>query len=108
MKYISTRGSITPINFCDAIMMGLADDGGLLLPESIPQTTMAEVEAWKNLPYQYLAVEILSKYRARVPPNLGAVCPRPAFRALASNCFQDTPYGCQQTSMPCYHKIERP
>ena len=67
MKYISTRGSITPINFCDAIMMGLADDGGLLLPESIPQITMGEVDAWKNLPYQYLAVEILSRFIDDIP-----------------------------------------
>ena len=67
MKYISTRGGITPISFCDAIMMGLANDGGLLLPESIPQITMAEVNAWKNLPYQYLAVEILSRFIDDIP-----------------------------------------
>ena len=67
MNYISTRGGITPISFCDAIMMGLADDGGLLLPESIPQITMAEVNAWKNLPYQYLAVEILSRFIDDIP-----------------------------------------
>ena len=67
MKYISTRGGITPISFCDAIMMGLADDGGLLLPESIPQITMADVNAWKNLPYQYLAVEILSRFIDDIP-----------------------------------------
>ncbi|MCK4378826.1 MAG: hypothetical protein KAW01_05755, partial [Deltaproteobacteria bacterium] len=35
MKYISTRGGITPVNFTDAVMMGLATDGGLLLPETI-------------------------------------------------------------------------
>ena len=55
MKYISTRGGITPVSFCDAIMMGLADDGGLLLPESIPQVTMAEVNSGKKLAVQYLA-----------------------------------------------------
>jgi threonine synthase len=67
MKYISTRGGIKPISFCDAIMMGLANDGGLLLPETIPQVTMAEVSAWKNLPYQYLAVEILSRFIDDIP-----------------------------------------
>lgn len=36
MKYISTRGAIEPIGFQDALMMGLADDGGLLIPQSIP------------------------------------------------------------------------
>jgi threonine synthase len=67
MKYISTRGGITPVSFCDAIMLGLADDGGLLLPETIPQVTMAEVSAWKNLSYQYLAVEILSRFIDDIP-----------------------------------------
>jgi threonine synthase len=36
MRYISTRGGIKPIGFSDAVMMGLADDGGLLLPETLP------------------------------------------------------------------------
>jgi threonine synthase len=67
MKYISTRGGIEPVSFCDAIMMGLANDGGLLLPETLPQVTMKEVTAWKNLPYQYLAVEILSRFIDDIP-----------------------------------------
>ncbi len=33
MKYVSTRGGVEPIGFQDAVMMGLADDGGLLVPE---------------------------------------------------------------------------
>ena len=71
MKYISTRGGIEPVSFCDAIMMGLADDGGLLLPESIPQVSMSEVESWKNLSYQYLAVEILNRFIDDIPrPSL--------------------------------------
>jgi threonine synthase len=37
MKYISTRGQMEPIGFQDAVMTGLSPDGGLLLPESIPQ-----------------------------------------------------------------------
>ena len=36
MKYISTRGQMAPIGFQDAIMTGLAPDGGLLLPEKLP------------------------------------------------------------------------
>lgn len=67
MRYISTRGGIEPVSFCDAIMMGLANDGGLLLPETIPQVTMTEVNSWKNLPYQYLAVEILSRFIDDIP-----------------------------------------
>ena len=36
MNYISTRGGVAPIPFGQAVMMGLAQDGGLLLPEAIP------------------------------------------------------------------------
>lgn len=36
MNYISTRGKIKPIPFSEAVLMGLASDGGLLLPEVIP------------------------------------------------------------------------
>ena len=36
MRYVSTRGGVADLSFCDAVMMGLASDGGLLVPESIP------------------------------------------------------------------------
>ena len=35
-EYVSTRGGVAKVNFADAVMMGLADDGGLLLPAAIP------------------------------------------------------------------------
>ncbi|MGV0035362.1 MAG: hypothetical protein ACNYPE_10525 [Candidatus Azotimanducaceae bacterium WSBS_2022_MAG_OTU7] len=36
---MSTRGGVQGLSFCDAVMMGLADDGGLLVPESIPDVS---------------------------------------------------------------------
>ena len=39
MRYVSTRGGVQGLSFCDAVMMGLADDGGLLVPESIPDVS---------------------------------------------------------------------
>jgi len=36
MQYISTRGGIEPVSFTKAVMMGLADDGGLLPPKNHP------------------------------------------------------------------------
>ena len=36
MRYLSTRGQTEPMAFKDAVLTGLAPDGGLLLPESIP------------------------------------------------------------------------
>lgn len=62
MRYISTRGGIDPIRFSDAVMMGLATDGGLLLPERLPQVGMEKVHSWHNLPFQYLATDILDLF----------------------------------------------
>ena len=46
MKYISTRGGISPVDFKEAVMMGLATDGGLLLPETIPVVDDSTMKAW--------------------------------------------------------------
>ena len=35
MRYVSTRGGVDEIPFCDAVMMGLATDRGLLVPVAI-------------------------------------------------------------------------
>ncbi len=62
MRYISTRGGIEPVSFLDAVMMGLATDGGLLLPEQLPKIDEAMVNKWKSLPYQYLAGEVFGLF----------------------------------------------
>jgi len=67
MRYISTRGGLEPIDFSEAVMMGLARDGGLLLPESMPAVDAARLKSWHNLPYQYLAVEVLDLFTGDLP-----------------------------------------
>ncbi|HOP39687.1 MAG TPA: threonine synthase [Geobacteraceae bacterium] len=67
MKYISTRGGIEPIGFKDAVMMGLATDGGLILPEEIPLLDPKELEAWRNLPYRELAYRVISLFCDDIP-----------------------------------------
>ena len=66
MKYVSTRGHVEPIEFTDAVLMGLADDGGLLLPESIPDARDS-LENWPGLPYNELAFQVLRLYATDVP-----------------------------------------
>jgi threonine synthase len=39
MRYISTRGSAPELGFCDALLAGLATDGGLYMPQSWPRVT---------------------------------------------------------------------
>ncbi len=67
MQYISTRGSIAPISFTKAVMMGLATDGGLLLPESIPTIDQNTLAAWRNLSYPELAFEVISRFADDIP-----------------------------------------
>ncbi len=55
MRYISTRGQAAPQAFCDILLGGLAPDGGLYLPETVPQVSRAELDAWRKLSYADLA-----------------------------------------------------
>lgn len=69
MKYISTRGGIAPIGFKDAVMMGLATDGGLLLPEKYPAFSREMIESWRALPYQELAFNVIAPFANDIPPH---------------------------------------
>ncbi|MEN8133972.1 MAG: threonine synthase [Thermodesulfobacteriota bacterium] len=68
MKYISTRGGIAPISFSEAVMMGLATDGGLLLPEEIIPVDQATLADWQDLSYRQLAFEVISRFVGDIPP----------------------------------------
>ena len=57
MKYISTRGHSEPRNFMQAVIEGIADDGGLLVPQSFPNLS-GSLDRLKNLNFQELALEI--------------------------------------------------
>jgi len=67
MRYLSTRGKVRDISFKDAVMMGLADDGGLLLPETIPALSPGELAALEKLAYPELAFQILSRFVGDIP-----------------------------------------
>lgn len=61
MKYVSTRGQTEAVTFKDAVLMGLATDGGLLLPDTIPDVT-PHLEQWRTLHYSDLAFEVLREF----------------------------------------------
>ena len=69
MQYLSTRGGISPIPFTQAVMMGLAVDGGLLLPRTIPRIGSDTFNSWKNLTYQELAFEVMSRFIDDIPDS---------------------------------------
>ena len=68
MKYVSTRGQVEAIDFQDAVMMGLADDGGLIIPQSIPNVR-DKLESWAALTYPELAFEVLRLFITDIPED---------------------------------------
>ncbi|HEX9321262.1 MAG TPA: pyridoxal-phosphate dependent enzyme, partial [Xanthobacteraceae bacterium] len=64
MRYISTRGEAPPLSFVEAMLAGLARDGGLYVPESWPFFASERIAALSGLPYPELALEILRPYVA--------------------------------------------
>lgn len=62
MRYVSTRGGVSPVGFIEAVLMGMADDGGLLVPETVPAVSDAMLQRWRDLAYPELAAEILALF----------------------------------------------
>lgn len=73
MLYCSTRGATTPRTFKQAILEGLARDGGLLVPENLPQIGPLLTD-WQQLDYPDLAIEVLSLFAPDLPRALIASC----------------------------------
>ena len=57
------------MSFSDAVMMGLARDGGLLLPETIPDVT-AKLGVWRDCSYPELAEAVMRLYVDLPPAEL--------------------------------------
>ncbi|MFZ8941115.1 MAG: threonine synthase [Gemmobacter sp.] len=64
MRYISTRGAAPVLGFEAAMMTGLARDGGLYLPESVPHLTPAEIAAMAGAPYEEIALRVIRPFVA--------------------------------------------
>ncbi len=62
MDYISTRGEAESLGFCDALLAGLARDGGLYVPRKWPHMTKKEIRALRGKSYQDIAFEVLYRF----------------------------------------------
>jgi threonine synthase len=62
MRYVSTRGQAPARDFADVLLAGLAEDGGLFVPESWPELGAADWRALRGLPYAELAARILALF----------------------------------------------
>lgn len=71
MRYIGTRNKEITASASEAILRGICPDGGLYIPEKIPQLTTSP-EALLQMDYRTLAYEILSQYLDFTPEELHA------------------------------------
>ena len=80
MQLISTSGSSTPVPFRQALLEGLAPDGGLYLPSDVPAFTEGEIAALRGAPLGEIAVTVLGRL-------VGSEFERARFDALVRDAF---------------------
>ncbi|MHA6644110.1 threonine synthase [Mesorhizobium sp. A623] len=80
MHYVSTRGEAPVLGFSDAVMAGLARDGGLYVPREWPHFSQAEIRAMRGLSYPDLAIRVLT-------PFLGGEIAAPVFERLVREAY---------------------
>ena len=68
MRYHSTRDRNLTADAGAAILQGLAPDGGLYVPDTVPTVDAATLDRWRALPYDALAAEVLTLYLTDYDP----------------------------------------
>jgi threonine synthase len=64
VRLTSTSGRAPAVGFREAILQGLAPDGGLYLPTDLPRISPADLTAWRALPFGSLAVRLSERLLA--------------------------------------------
>ena len=80
MKYVSTRGSAPSLGFSDALLAGLARDGGLYVPSEWPTMKKREIRALRGKTYQEVAFEVLYRFT-------GGEIPEKDFRSMIDEAY---------------------
>jgi threonine synthase len=62
MRYVSTRGQAPPVGFADAVLGGLAPDGGLYVPEAWPQLSTDQIRGFLGRPYADVAAAVVGAF----------------------------------------------
>ena len=68
MNYVSTRNQVPPVSFCEAVKLGLAPDGGLFIPESLPNLNQYLLE-WRDLSYTDLCKAFFALFATDIEKN---------------------------------------
>ena len=69
MKSTSTRGGMSAKSFTDILLGGLADDGGLAVPDHYPKLGQADLAAMRGMNYRELAFEVISRFASDIPAD---------------------------------------
>ncbi|WP_158930427.1 threonine synthase [Acidisphaera sp. S103] len=80
MRYISTRGQAPARDFADVLLAGLAEDGGLFMPESWPHFSPSDWRSMRGLPYADLAARVMQ-------PFVGASIPFDVLRTICRDAY---------------------
>ncbi|WP_068306782.1 threonine synthase [Pararhodobacter sp. CCB-MM2] len=81
MHYVSTRGSAPVLTFEQAMLTGLARDGGLYVPETVPTLTSEEIAALAGLPYEEIAFRVMR-------PFIGETFTDDEFKVLIAKAYE--------------------
>ncbi|HQT78569.1 MAG: threonine synthase [Rhodospirillales bacterium 20-64-7] len=82
MRYISTRGQAPARDFADVLLAGLAEDGGLFVPDTWPHFTPADWRAMRGLPYGEMAARVMQ-------PFVGGAIPFDVLRRICHEAYAD-------------------
>jgi threonine synthase len=69
LNYISTRGEAPVASFADALMLGLARDGGLYVPETVPQLSAGAIRGFAGRPYAEVAAAVIAPFAPDAFPS---------------------------------------
>ena len=80
MRYISTRGTAPSLSFEEAMLTGLARDGGLYVPEDVPTLTHPQIAAMAGKSYEEVAYDVMR-------PFIGDTFTDAEFRKLIAQAY---------------------
>src|SRR4051794_14500354 len=69
MRYLSTRGQAPVRDFAGVLLAGLAEDGGLYVPEAWPHLAPADLRAMRGLPYAEVAARVMHPFVGDTLPH---------------------------------------
>ncbi len=84
MRYVSTRGRAPALSFEEAMLTGLARDGGLYLPDTIPALTPEQIAAFAGMSYEEVAYHVMR-------PFIGDAFGDKEFQAIIARAY--APFG---------------